>query len=284
MRAVRLANPKSITISDETKLGAEHLSAAAASLTVKSFEAMGLLGFVNGKLIGTAHEITHGNGAMKTLTLPQQPDRRASDALEGARAGSTLTILAEELGYANYGFTKEILKGIAAEPDAVQMGGESVNGEWTMRGGLAGEHLKLYDSSSSSSVTWAPASGATGPATWLKTEFATPNGVADGGAQLHLDVEGLGRGRIWVNGHEVGRYWTLERNDGSACPFGASECPTQSFYHVPAAWLRSDGKNSLVIFEALGAADVGSVGLATAAMASGAGAAVDVGKVVSCEY
>lgn len=100
------------------------------------------------------------------------------------------------------------------------------------------------------------AGAAVPPATWLKTSFETPAGVADGagGDQLHLDVSGLERGRIWLNGHEVGRYWTLERNDGSACPFGAKECPTQQFYHLPAAWLLEKGeKNELVIFETLGA-------------------------------
>lgn len=268
----------------ESKLSAEHLS-AATQLTVKSFEAMGLSAFVDGKLVGTAHEITHGNGAAKTLTLPQGPDGNSTDMLSHAAAGSTLTILAEELGYANYGFKNEILKGIAVAADAVKMNGAAVAGPWTMRGGLAGEHLKVYQPESSDAIVWKPVSGAVEPATWLKVSFATPSGVADGAAQLHLDVNGLQRGRIWLNGYEVGRYWTLARNDGSACPFGAKECPTQQFYHLPAAWLAKAGaKNELVVFEVLGAASVKSVGLAVASMETGAGPTVEMDSITSCEY
>ena len=266
----------------EAKLGAEHLS-ATATVVVQSFEAMGLSAFVDGKSIGTTHEITHGNGAAKVLTIPQAPDGNVSSVLDHATAGSTLTILAEELGYANYGFKSELLKGIAVAPDAVSMNGAPVKGEWTMRGGLAGEHAGIYAPSVSAAVAWTPVTGTVEPATWLKTSFATPDGVADGAAQLHLDVSGLQRGRIWLNGHEVGRYWSLERDDGTACPFGASKCPTQQFYHLPAAWLRPGAKNELVIFETLGG-DPSAVGLATAAMASGAGPTVAVDRIVSCEY
>lgn len=267
----------------EAKLSAEHL--IAAELTVQSFEAMGLSAFVDGKLIGTAHEITHGNGAAKTLMLPQAPDQNVSAVLSRAAAGSTLTILAEELGYANYGFKNELLKGIAVAADAVKMNGAAVTGPWTMRGGLAGEHLQVYKSGMPGAIAWMPVTGAVEPATWLKVSFSTPTGVADGAAQLHLDVSGLQRGRIWLNAHEVGRYWTLPRNDGSACPFSAKECPTQQFYHLPAAWLAKSGaKNDLVLFETLGAAKVTSVGLAVASMVTGTGPTVDVDAVVSCEY
>ena len=109
--------------------------------------------------------------------------------------------------------------------------------------------------------------------------------VADGAAQLHLDVNGLQRGRIWLNGYEVGRYWTLTRNDGSACPFGKKECPTQQFYHLPAAWLAKAGAtNELVVFEVLGAASVKSVGLAVASMEAGAGPTAEMDSIASCEY
>ena len=54
----------------EAKLGAEHFGElSAATVVVKSFEAMGLTAFVDGKSIGTTHEITHGNGAAKVWPL-----------------------------------------------------------------------------------------------------------------------------------------------------------------------------------------------------------------------
>jgi hypothetical protein len=267
----------------EAKLTAEHVT--TPELTVKSYKAMGLSAFVDGKLIGTAHDVSHGNGRPKTLTLPQTPDQNFSSVLTHAAAGSTLTILAEELGYANFAFKTEVFKGIAAAADAVKMNGVVVTGPWTMRGGLAGEHLQVYAPEVSEAILWQALSGAIEPATWLKVTFSTPAGVADGAAQLHLDVSGLQRGRIWVNAHEVGRYWTLARNNGSSCPFGAQQCPTQQFYHLPAAWLAGAGLgNELVLFEALGATNVRSVGLAVASMVAGAGPSVDVDTVSSCEY
>jgi hypothetical protein len=114
-------------------------------------------------------------------------------------------------------------------------------------------------------------------------------------AEWLLNIEGLQRGRVWLNGHEVGRYWTLERNNGEACPFGAPSCPTQQFYHLPREWLRPGPDtrggtdvppqywNTLVVFEALGALNLDGVGLALAEMKSGS---IDASptKVVSCEF
>ena len=218
----------------------------AAMVSVKSFEAMGLVGFNNGKLIGTAHEITHGNGASKTLVLggpDNSTDTDSDSAITSAGGANVLTILAEELGYANYGFKTQLFKGIAPGPNSVHIGLKAVAGPWKMRGGLAGEHLKIMDPAAATSpvragraqpvmrndlcglvfgkyeclkfpvfgcaqVAWTPVSaGAGSPATWYKTEFATPAGVSDSGtgSQLLLDAKGLGRGRIWLNGHEIGR-------------------------------------------------------------------------------
>lgn len=283
------------------------LAAKSPSLSVASFEAMGLVAFVDGKLVGTAHEITHGNGSPKTLTLPQQsgPNAQAeSDSfqmtlqqMQANGGGATLTILSEELGYANYGFTHQILKGIAPQADAVSLGGVPLPGPWSMRGGLAGEHLKAYDdryncaSLGGCRVSWTESnhSASNRSSTWFKTAFVTPqqlnNGTPAGynimNAEWLLNIEGLQRGRVWLNGHEVGRYWTLERNNGEACPFGAPSCPTQQFYHLPREWLRPGPDtrggtdvppqywNTLVVFEALGALNLDGVGLALAEMKSG---------------
>jgi hypothetical protein len=65
-----------------------------------------------------------------------------------------------------------------------------------------------------------------------------------------------------VNGHDIGRYWLLPRNDGSGVP-------SQRFYHVPPDWLAEAGAlNELVLFEDEGAADVSRVGVAVSRMAA----------------
>ena len=50
-----------------------------------------------------------------------------------------------------------------------------------------------------------------------------------------LDVDSLGKGLIWINGHALGRFWNIG--------------PQQTLY-VPGPWLRK-GRNDVVIFEML---------------------------------
>ncbi|KAL4571633.1 hypothetical protein LXL04_018396 [Taraxacum kok-saghyz] len=39
--------------------------------------------------------------------------------------------------------------------------------------------------------------------TWYKTTFKAPLG----NEPVSLDLEGLGKGVVWVNGNNIGRYW-----------------------------------------------------------------------------
>ena len=52
-----------------------------------------------------------------------------------------------------------------------------------------------------------------------------------------LDMHGWGKGTVWINGHHLGRYWSIG--------------PQQTLY-VPGAWLR-EGENEIVLFELEGA-------------------------------
>jgi beta-galactosidase len=48
-------------------------------------------------------------------------------------------------------------------------------------------------------------------------------------------MESWGKGVVWVNGHNLGRYWSVG--------------PQQTLY-LPAEWLKK-GKNDIVVFEML---------------------------------
>lgn len=48
-----------------------------------------------------------------------------------------------------------------------------------------------------------------------------------------LDIRGLGKGAVWINGHPIGRYWNIG--------------PQDTLY-VPGPWLRA-GKNRIVVFD-----------------------------------
>jgi len=194
--------------------------AVPTSLTADTFQAMSLSVYLDGVFAGEAHDLSHSSGSAMKMTVPLAAiPTPAPQAISAAASARTLTILAEELGYANYGFKGQLKKGVEG---VVSVDGAAVAGKWTMRGGLAGEHLKLYTTEGANTVTWAPATS-NKPATWYRTSFASPAAVMSGESTLLLNATGLNRGRVWLNGYDVGRYYLLARNDGTYCP--AAEVP-----------------------------------------------------------
>lgn len=72
--------------------------------------------------------------------------------------------------------------------------------------------------------------------------------------------------RLYINGHNLGRYWLIEEN--------TKPRPTQSLYHIPQDWLKpkdEDGmsrSNYLVIVNTLPPHAIGEVHLVTSQMES----------------
>lgn len=132
---------------------------------------------------------------------------------------------------------------------------------WTYKIGLKGEELGLHSLSRSSSVEWVEGSliAQKQPLTWYKTIFDVP----DGDEPLALDMNSMGKGQIWINGQNIGRYWPAYKASGTCSPcnytgsFNETKCLTncgeasQRWYHVPRSWLRPKG-NFLVVFEEWG--------------------------------
>jgi beta-galactosidase len=54
-------------------------------------------------------------------------------------------------------------------------------------------------------------------------------------ADTYLDMSSWGKGTVWVNGHNLGRYWSIG--------------PQQTLY-LPVEWLKK-GKNEVVVLELL---------------------------------
>ncbi|KAL4192657.1 hypothetical protein AMTRI_Chr06g195310 [Amborella trichopoda] len=89
--------------------------------------------------------------------------------------------------------------------------------------------------------------------------FDAPKGTSP----VALDLGSMGKGEAWVNGHSIGRYWSLVApKDGcQKCDYrGAyheSKCTTncgqvtQRWYHIPRSWLQASD-NLLVLFEEIG--------------------------------
>ncbi|KAK7309321.1 hypothetical protein RJT34_05949 [Clitoria ternatea] len=133
--------------------------------------------------------------------------------------------------------------------------------KWNYQVGLKGEAMNLASPNGISSVEWmqsALALDRNQPLTWHKTYFDAP----EGDEPLALDMEGMGKGQIWINGVSIGRYWTAQATGNcNGCSYAGSfrppKCqvgcgqPTQRWYHVPRSWLKPN-HNLLVVFEELG--------------------------------
>lgn len=72
---------------------------------------------------------------------------------------------------------------------------------------------------------------------WYRTHFK----VASTAAPLWLSMDGPTKGQIYLNGRNVGRYFTAT---SSGKPVGP-----QSLYYLPEPWLNVGGDNELIIFE-----------------------------------
>jgi beta-galactosidase len=129
-----------------------------------------------------------------------------------------LDILVENLGRINFGkYLLENKKGIT---EKVTFGGMEVK-NWQQYS-LPFNDIGTARFSARAVTTDAPA--------LLKGSF-TLNQLAD----TYLDMSAWGKGVVWVNGHNLGRYWNIG--------------PQQTLY-LPAEWLKK-GKNEVIVFELL---------------------------------
>ncbi|WP_345106388.1 glycoside hydrolase family 35 protein [Mucilaginibacter panaciglaebae] len=157
---------------------------------------------VNGKTVGTLHRrLTQDSIALK---LP---------------AGKVqLDILVENLGRINFG--KYLLQNKKGITNKVTFGGHEVL-NWKMYS-LPFKNISTFDFADYHINTTSPQ---------VKKGTFTLDKVAD----TYLDMRKWGKGMIWINGHNLGRYWSIG--------------PQQTLY-VPAEWLKK-GANNITVLELL---------------------------------
>jgi beta-galactosidase len=150
-------------------------------------------------------------------------DRRLKqDSLElnSAAANSVLDILVENTGRINYGpYLTDNRQGIT---EKVTLNGLE----------LLGWKMYQFPFNSLAGMKYAPAQAGDDneqPALYRGT-FSL-RGIGD----TYLDMHGFGKGFVFINGHNLGRYWQIG--------------PQQTLY-VPAAWLKK-GINEVVVFDEL---------------------------------
>ncbi|KAJ1399636.1 Glycoside hydrolase, family 35 [Sesbania bispinosa] len=154
--------------------------------------------YVNGQYIGAQWSKYNNVGFIyeKLIALNQETN--------------VISLLSGTVGHANYGAFFDLRDtGIIGGP--VKLNGsdskniiDSSTSTWSYKVGLTGEAKRFYDPKFPYGVQWNSNSVPTDkPMTWYKTTFKTPEGTNS----LVLDLEGLRKGHVWVNGQSIGRYW-----------------------------------------------------------------------------
>ena len=210
----------------------DRLPAPVASATPLTFEALKqAYGFV-------LYRATVPGGGTQTLKITDLRDY-AVVLVNGQRVGTLdrrlrqdslrvalpvgpaqLDILVENMGRVNFGaYLLQNTKGITK---SVRLGGREVKG-WRMYG-------LPFDQAPAVAKAVAPASGAPGGPVLRSATFAVAQPV-----DTYLDLRAWGKGSVWVNGHNLGRYWAIG--------------PQQTLY-VPAEWLKK-GQNDITVLELL---------------------------------
>lgn len=159
--------------------------------------------YINGKLIGN---------------LDRRKDEN-SIKLPALKKGDRLDILVEANGRVNYG--KEVIdrKGITEKVE-LQTGSQSINlSNWSVY-----NFPVEYDFQKNVKFKTAKTNG---PA-WHRANFKLAE-VGD----TYIDMSSWGKGMVWINGYNIGRYWKIG--------------PQQTLF-MPACWLKK-GQNEIIVLD-----------------------------------
>ncbi|XP_020398852.1 beta-galactosidase 7 isoform X1 [Zea mays] len=187
--------------------------------------------FVNNAYVGRIHG-SHGGPAniifSTNISLQEGPN--------------TISLLSAMVGSPDSGAHME-RRVFGIRKVSIQQGQEPenlLNNElWGYQVGLFGERNNIY-TQDSKITEWTTIDNLTySPLTWYKTTFSTPVG----NDAVTLNLTGMGKGEVWVNGESIGRYWVSFK-----APSGN---PSQSLYHIPREFLNPQD-NTLVLFEEMG--------------------------------
>lgn len=164
----------------------------------------------------------------------------------------TLTILSTSLGVTTHTAPGDHdMKGIVGD---VTFGNQSML-DWQLHVGLIGEEKKVFTKEGMGNVEWDTdwKTYRSFKLTWYRATF---DGVTvPEGSSLLLDMNGMTRGVIYINGFNLGRYW-MTKVEGEY---------VQRYYYLPPSLLLPKD-NLLVVFEEEGAPAAESVQLLLSSM------------------
>jgi len=180
--------------------------------------------FVNGKYIGKIDRVRNEN----SLSLP------------AVKQGDKLTILVEAMGRINFGRAIKDYKGITK---GVSLSLTLPQGEETAYAHEATYNLKGWQSNRiSDDYNMLMAQSSHQPSSSLEGKLEGSCGLYSATFTLKkvgdtfINMEHWGKGQVYVNGHAIGRFWSIG--------------PQQTLY-LPGCWLKK-GKNEIVVLDVVG--------------------------------
>lgn len=211
-----------------------------STLFIETQMANAFVVFIDGKFVGAVDHHLKKEGPI-TLSLEM-------GSIEYGK--HKLRLLSESLGYLNLigrwgGSTMRKRKGITGEV-TLSLGTSNVSlvdgREWRSYPGLHGEALNR-DGMKRENFMSNLDMGSSNTPTWSSTLFDSP--------RYDPTQEGLfvkissGRGHLWLNGRDLGRYWNITRGESSEY--------SQQYYFFPDDFLHTDGRlNELILFDSFG--------------------------------
>ena len=204
------------------------IARGTVTLTVSNVTSW-LYAFIDDRLLG---RVDHVGSAVK---VPLSLASFAAGAHE-------LRLLHANNGVSDYGaFLEQVRIGVlgTVEVDGVDLTAAT----WRHQVGLRGEHDRWY--AADAPVEWNTdvAAGMSTALTWWRWNISSPTPHPPTGGALHptwqLDVRGLAKGQMYVNGHSVGRFFNATSDSGSCTP-----CDPQSYYSGPDACRTNCGQVS----------------------------------------
>lgn len=174
--------------------------------------------FVNGNYIGKIDRVKNE----KTLVMP------------AVKKGDALVILVEAMGRINFGRAIKDYKGITRDVTLqADIDGNEVT--WNLKDWLVQTIADDYDA-----IKKAMAQGhndvnrretITSKGGYFRGKFTLKKP-----GDTFINTEAFGKGQVWVNGHAIGRYWSIG--------------PQQTLY-VPGCWLKK-GDNEVIVLDIVG--------------------------------
>ena len=96
------------------------------------------------------------------------------------------------------------------------------------------------------------------PGVWLRTSFVAPAKMPSAPMPLAIDMSSAGKGHIWLNGFDCGKFWQR----------GGTAGGIQRYYQLPQDHIKAaPAPNVLVIFDELGVQGIAHLRVVKSAVA-----------------